>query len=68
MTEGTAHQTIKVRRKTYEKIILSLVVAATLTACNGTSDQAAFRDASPTEKAAGVALLGAMAYMLGGVY
>lgn len=68
LTERTAHQNIKVRRETYEKITLSLVVAATLTAYRGTSDQAAFGDASTTEKAAGIALLGAMAYAIGGVY
>jgi len=51
-----------------KKLILSLLVAATLTACSGTSEQvASFRDASPTEKALTIAVLPLAAVLFGGV-
>lgn len=62
-----------------KKIILPLVIAATLTACSDASELAAFMDAPPTEfkdaspivKMAGITvlivLLGAYAVMLGGI-
>ena len=55
-----------------KKLVLSLVIAATITGCSRAELDSFREDASPTEKAAisvlGIAALATWAYGLGGVY
>ena len=54
--------------KLMKKLVLSLVIAATITGCSRAELDSFREDASPTEKVLGIAALATWAYGLGGVY